>query len=514
MAQEKLVYGIDLGTTNSCIALIDEYGKAVVNPNSEGTNTTPSVVSYEEGTNSPFVGEVAKEALISDPTRTVAFIKREMGNDNFKNTCDVSESPVKISAYILKKMVDDANLINSKNINDVVITCPAYFGTREREQTKQAGIVAGLNVLSIINEPTAAAISYGVESKGNKTILVYDLGGGTFDVSIISIKDEIIEVIATGGDHRLGGVDWDTLLAKYIAKEIGISIDFEAQRYDRDHLSIKNLLLLNAEKAKKALTQRNEVTVNIPYNGKTHRIPVSSSLFEQLTSVLLSQTIEKMEEVIQIARNKGYSKINEVILVGGSTRMPQVKARVEKELSCSADIKDPDMAVAKGAAVFASRVKEEKKQPGLRVCGDVGGIRDTSANSYGVGCFESGTDKSIVQNVILAQSAVAIKDTIGLLTRVDQQSGVSFPIYEGTSTEEIIDPLDATLLESYELDLKRGYPVGTPITFGLERSTEGILRIYAEVDGHILNAELQLKGVLSQDEVRRAQSEMRNIKVG
>lgn len=514
MAQEKLVYGIDLGTTNSCIALIDEYGKAVVNPNSEGTNTTPSVVSYEEGTNSPFVGEVAKEALISDPTRTVAFIKREMGNDNFKSTCDVSENPVKVSAYILKKMVDDANSTNTKNINDVVITCPAYFGTREREQTKQAGIVAGLNVLSIINEPTAAAISYGVESKGNKTILVYDLGGGTFDVSIISIKNEIIEVVATGGDHRLGGVDWDTLLAKYIAKEIGINIDFDSQRYDKDYLSIKNLLLLNAEKAKKALTQRNEVIVNIPYNGKTHRIPVSSSLFEQLTSILLNQTIEKMEEVIDIAKSKGHFKIDEIILVGGSTRMPQVKIRVEKELSCNADIKDPDMAVAKGAAIFASRIKEEKIQYSPRIRGEIGGIKDTSANSYGVGCSEIGTEKSIVQNVIMAQSAVAIKGQCGLSIKYDQQSSILFPIYEGTSTESIIEPVDATLIESFELDLGKGYSIGTPIDFELERTSEGILKVHAEVDGHVLRADLKLKGVLTQEEVRRAQSEIRNIKVG
>lgn len=513
MSQERLVYGIDLGTTNSCIALIDEYGKAVVNPNSEGLNTTPSVVSYESGTNNPFVGEVAKEALISDPTRTVAFIKREMGNDNFKSTCDVPESPVKVSAYILKKLVDDANQGNSTNIRDVVITCPAYFGTREREQTKQAGVVAGLNVLSIINEPTAAAISYGVETNRDKTILVYDLGGGTFDVSIIEIKNGEIEVLATGGDHRLGGVDWDTLLAKYIAKEVGITIDFEAQRYDKDYLSIKNLLLLNAEKAKKALTKRNEVMVNIPYNGKTYRIPVSSTLFEQLTSVLLNQTIDKMEEVIDLAKSKGISNIDEVILVGGSTRMPQVKNRVEKELSCTANIKDPDMAVAKGAAIFAARVKEEVKK-GPRIGGSIGGIKDTSANSYGVGCFEKNTDKEIVQNVILAQSPVAIKSASSFCTRFDGQRGITFPIYEGTSTEDDIDPLDATLLETFELDLKKGYEKDTPILVELERTTEGILKIYAEIDGNVLNAELKLNGVLTDSELKKAQSEMRNIKIG
>ncbi|WP_455634261.1 Hsp70 family protein [Parabacteroides sp.] len=508
---EKDIFGIDLGTTNSCIAQIDDYGKAVVKPNSEGLLTTPSVVSYEPGNNRPFVGEIAKEALISDPTRTVAFIKRELGNDNFQSTCEVKESPVKVSAYILKKLVNEVNESNGSSIKDVVITCPAYFGTREREQTKQAGIVAGLNVLSIINEPTAAAIAYGIDENCNKTVLVYDLGGGTFDVSIIQIKNGEIEVIATGGDHRLGGVDWDTMLAKYMAKEIGIQIDFDAQRYDKEYLSTKNLLLINAEKAKKALTQRTSVNVSIPYNGQTHRLEISLTLFNQLTSVLLNQTIDKMEEVIDLAKDKGINKIDTVILVGGSTRMKQVQERVEKELSCKADIKDPDMAVAKGAAIFASRIKEERRN-GPHLGGSVGGIKDTSANSYGVGCYaKDGTD--IVQNLILAQSPVAITRSGDFCVWRDGQNTITFPIYEGTSTERNIDPLDATLLETFVLDLKKGYPKDTPIDVSMERTTEGILKLHASIDGNTLNAELKLKGVLTEEELLKEERNMRNIKL-
>lgn len=510
MNTTNMVYGIDLGTTNSCIALIDEYSKPVVNPNSEGLNTTPSVVSYEKGSNNPFVGEVAKEALMSDPTRTVAFIKREIGNDNFQSKCEIPESPVVVSAYILKKLVDDANSFNNSAVKDVVITCPAYFGTKEREQTKQAGKIAGLNVLSIINEPTAAAISYGIKATDNKTILVYDLGGGTFDVSVIQAKGGNIDVIATGGDHRLGGVDWDTLLAKYIAKKADININFDSEVKEEEFLSIKNVLLLNAEKGKKMLTSVVEVTVNIPYKGETKRITINRDTFDQLTSVLLDQTIEKVHEVIDIAKSKGISAIDEVLLVGGSTRMPQVKKRVDKDLNCNANISDPDMAVAKGAALYAKNIKNQGTGRGLG--GDK--INDTSANSYGIECFAFEDDILVVQNLIVSQSPVVCTGQHVFQTRFDGQSSVSLPVYEGTSQNDTIDPLDATLLETHNLDLKRGYPKGTPVIVFFDRTFEGILKVHAEAEGNYLDFELKLKGVLSTEEVKKEMDRLRNIKVG
>lgn len=221
MDKSRAVYGIDLGTTYSCISQVDQFDQAVVLRNFEGDATTPSVVYFEDE-NTIIVGKEAKTMLESEPDKTVAFVKREMGNDaafdKTNNQYPYHFDPSEISAAILKKLVKDANDANGypEPVKDVVITCPAYFGNKERMQTKQAGIIAGLNVLAIINEPTAAAIAYGLKVDERKTILVYDLGGGTFDVTIILVNKGAIKVIATGGDHHLGGVDWDTELASYM----------------------------------------------------------------------------------------------------------------------------------------------------------------------------------------------------------------------------------------------------------------------------------------------------------
>lgn len=221
MDKTRAVYGIDLGTTYSCIAQVDQFDQAVVLRNFESDSITPSVVYFEDE-NNVMVGKDAKDMLNSEPEKAVSFIKREMGNDaafdKSANNTPYHFDPSEISAFILKKLVKDANDANGypEPIKDVVITCPAYFGNKERMQTKQAGIIAGLNVLAIINEPTAAAIAYGTKVEDRKTILVYDLGGGTFDVTIILVNKGAIKVIATGGDHHLGGVDWDTEVANWL----------------------------------------------------------------------------------------------------------------------------------------------------------------------------------------------------------------------------------------------------------------------------------------------------------
>ena len=215
MDKTRAVYGIDLGTTYSCISQVDKFDQAIVLTNFEGEQVTPSAV-YFESKEKTIVGSEAKGMLATEPRNTVVFVKRSMGVDEdfdkSSNKFPYHYDPTEISALILKKLVQDANDLgdNPEPVKDVVITCPAYFGTKERMQTKQAGEIAGLNVLAIINEPTAAAISYGMKTTEKKTVLVYDLGGGTFDVTIISVNNGAIKVIATGGDHHLGGVDWDT----------------------------------------------------------------------------------------------------------------------------------------------------------------------------------------------------------------------------------------------------------------------------------------------------------------
>ena len=257
----KNVFGIDLGTTYSCVAQIDKQEQAVVMKNFEGSSTTPSVV-YFESANKAIVGEEAKNQLEVEPEKTVSFVKRSIGRDECynkqNNEFPFHYDPTEISAFILKKVVQDANSIRESDgldpVNDVVITCPAYFGTKERMQTKQAGIAAGLNVLAIINEPVAAAIAYGVKADKSQMVLVYDLGGGTFDVSIIKITKGKIQVVVTGGDHHLGGVDWDTAISEYILdvfnQENGTNYDLNS------NIQLKNQLLMLSEKAKKSLSQK------------------------------------------------------------------------------------------------------------------------------------------------------------------------------------------------------------------------------------------------------------------
>lgn len=468
------VYGIDLGTTNSCIAIIDEFGKPVVMPNIEGMNTTPSVVSYEPITNNPFVGDVAKEAMISEPTRTVSFIKREIGNDNYKNNYEVSESPIEISAHILKKLVADANIVYGKTNTAVVITCPAYFGTKEREQTKEAGIKAGLDVLSIINEPTAAAVSYGIKTTVDKTALVYDLGGGTFDVSIIQIKDNNIDVVATDGDHRLGGIDWDITLAKYIAKTIGADINFEEETMETEYLQMKNLLIYNAEKTKKLFRVNEKATVSIPYNNVLKTVQITRNQFDNLTSVLLDQTIDKMNEALEIAKSKGIDHIDEVFLVGGATRMIQVKKRVDEVLNCDARLLDPDMAVAKGAAIFGYSLIN----PGY--CGPE--IKDTSANSYGIGCYND-ADEYVIRNLILSQTPVECIADFTFKTVYDDQDSIYLEVYEGTSREVEMSLIDGILLYKNTIDLGQKFAKNTSGNIQFNRTKEGILIIKVRING-------------------------------
>ena len=249
----KRVYGIDLGTTYSAIAYVDEHGKPVIVPNQESERITPSVVLFDG--ESVIVGNTAKESAKIEPDRVVGRVKQNMGDPNFVFEHDgQAYSPEDISSFILRKVVGDAELALGLDepITDVVITCPAYFGTDEREATANAGRLAGLNVRAILNEPTAAAIAYGLEQGEDQTVLVYDLGGGTFDVTMIEIKDRLIRVICTGGDHRLGGALWDEAIVLYLADQFRVQTGVDADPMDDPE--VLNDLFLQAERGKKTLS--------------------------------------------------------------------------------------------------------------------------------------------------------------------------------------------------------------------------------------------------------------------
>lgn len=346
----KKIFGIDLGTTYSSIAYLDEFGKPIIVPNLENQAVTPSVVFFDD--NEIIVGETAKENSKAYPEKAVSYIKRVMGEKSFvfEHQSKIY-GPEEISSFILRKVVKDAELILDETITDIVITCPAYFGINEREATRKAGEIAGFNVRQIINEPTAAAISYAsMQPTEKKTVLVYDLGGGTFDITLIDIRSESIEVICTGGDHHLGGKDWDDCFLADLAQEFsnrtGKHIDI------LDDPGTCQDLQLAVERSKKALGQRSKIPITMTFAGQKVKLEYPRTRFDSITEALLERTILFTDDMLAEAQKKGYSHFDEIILVGGATRMPQISNRIEKEFSIKPQLFDPDGAVAKGAAIY------------------------------------------------------------------------------------------------------------------------------------------------------------------
>jgi len=512
-------YGIDLGTTYSCIAGIDEYDKPVVFKDMvQDASTTPSVVYYNDA-NDVIVGAEAKASLGVDPGKTVALIKREMGNPNFQSLCEFPESPTEVSARILKKMVSIANEELGKDIKDVVITCPAYFGTEERMQTKQAGIIAGLNVLEVLNEPTAAALAYGSIQNDDKVILVYDLGGGTFDVTMIHVKPDAIDVIVTGGDARLGGADWDLELAKYLAKSFadgaGLSglyddlLDYIERKTASDLESVQNLLL-QAENVKKKLTGVKVAKQSVQYGGATHQVEISREIFDEITQHLLAKTLELTDEMLHAAEAKGYNrnKIDDIILVGGSAIMPQVKQAIEQKFAKEAMISDPHMCVAKGAAIRA----KDLLAAGPATTGITAGVSSGPASkparrTGNVLSKTYGTDVTDgVANLVFRNTTVPCKGEDTFYTQRDGQTAVKVFVYESETDEKNIDLGKAKpLAEDKVLNFGKPVYAGTAIRVVFEVDSEGILEVvaYNDTENVRLDFKLELNNVFSDDEMEQ-----------
>lgn len=511
--ESRAVYGIDLGTTYSCIAQVDKFDQPIVLTNFEGEQTTPSAV-YFERENKTIVGSEAKGMLMVEPHNTVVFVKRSMGNDDAfdkaANAFPYHYDPSEISALILKKLVKDANDLgdNPQPIKKVVITCPAYFGTKERMQTKQAGEIAGLEVLGIINEPTAAAIAYGLKVEERKTVLVYDLGGGTFDVTIINVNNGAIKVIATGGDHHLGGVDWDTEVANYMLEQ------FNAQNgtnYTMDDEELKYTLLLEAETKKKQLTHKDSVKCNIQYDGMSARFEISLELFDALTLSHLDETIEATKKVLEIAREKGYTDKPEFLLVGGSSRMQQVKKRVDAEFDCDSKLSDPDQCVAKGAAVYAMNeayskaIMDAEEGEGVKpspLRGPRTRVVNVTSKTYGTDVTD-GNGNPYVENLIFANSSLPARFQQTFTTSYDNQHGISMKVFESDFTnpesEKYVEEKFCTLLEDRVLNITQNWPKGTPINVVFDVDSEGILHVHANVHEEELNFSLTIKGVKSEE---------------
>ena len=411
------VIGIDLGTTNSCVAVM-EGGEAVVIPNAEGNRTTPSVVAFSK-TGERMVGQVAKRQAITNPDRTISSIKREMGTDHRVTIDDKSYTPQEISAMILQKLKADAEAYLGSPVTEAVITVPAYFTDSQRQATKDAGKIAGLDVKRIINEPTAAALAYGVDKEQAQKIMVYDLGGGTFDVSILEIDDGVIEVLATAGNNRLGGDDFDQCIMKYLVSEFKRTdgIDLSGDKVAMQRLKEA------AEKAKIELSGVTTSNINLPYitadaTGPKHLdVTLTRAKFNELTGHLVDATMGPVRQAMSDAGLKP-ADLAKVLMVGGSSRIPAVVEAV-KNFTGSEPFKgiNPDECVAMGAAL----------QAGV-LTGDVKGLLLLDVTPLSLGIETMG---GVCTRLIERNTTIPVKKSQIFSTAADNQTSVEVNVLQG-----------------------------------------------------------------------------------
>jgi molecular chaperone DnaK len=495
LAKEK-VLGIDLGTTFSCMAIM-EAGKPIVIPNAEGGRTTPSVVAFTRD-GERLVGSLAKRQAVTNPIRTIQSIKRRMGTSEKVTIDDKSYTPQEISAMILQKMKIDAEAYLGETISKAVITVPAYFNDAQRTATKDAGKIAGLEVLRIINEPTASALAYGIDKEHDVTVLVYDLGGGTFDVSILTLGDGVFEVKATSGNNHLGGDDFDSRIMKWLVEEFKKK---EGVDLKSDPIAMQRLRDA-AENAKIELSQKMKTTINLPYITSTPSGPkfldidLSRAKLEQLIGDLVESTVQPVRQALADSKMKP-EQIDHVLLVGGSTRVPLVQETIKKILGKDPDKGiNPDECVALGAAIQGGVLTGETKDIVLL---------DVTPLTLGIETLGGIATKLIDRNTTIPTRKSQI-----FSTAADSQTSVEIHVVQG----ERALAKDNFTLGRFQLTGIPPAPRGVPqieVTFDIDAN--GIIHVSAKDLGTGNEQAITIKGDkrLSEDDIKRMVNEAKSF---
>ena len=495
---KDIILGIDLGTTNSCVAYMDEFGRPQVLPNEEGKNTTPSVVFMETQGLDGIVGEQALNLWRAEPDKVATYMKRDMtppreeGQKTIPKKYPFDSTPVQLSAIVLKKLVADANVALGREnnpIKDVVITVPAYFNQVGIQNTMKAGEEAGLNVVSLLQEPTAAALAYGFENTDDQTILVYDLGGGTFDVTILKIVKGEFYVLSIAGDQMLGGYEWDQRLAQRILEHYNQQwgtdfvfpvTDAQIAAADEKTAKMRASLMLEAENIKRTLSSRETASTAWLFQEDGHSLKkteITRAEFDEMTSDLLKRTLDALTEAIDLAKEKAQEtqnedsprfdgKIDKVLLVGGSSLMPQVKKAVQEYFNgVEVAVTDPHMIVAKGAAVYANGGKDP-----IEIC----------AHTYGTD-IQGGR----VKNLIFKGDQLPAVGEFTFRTVTPDQKFVSVNVYqsEARKSDGIISEDETEVVEGgKKLTIRNPQPEPINVYVKFEVDKNGILRVLCRTD--------------------------------